>query len=82
MCLVNQHDRNRMQPEQPFSLPTDPPKREVMLCVRLTEQEHIAINDFANTVNVSVSRLVRHFVLQAIQRHQSMASGTGEIDEA
>lgn len=58
-----------MQQKHHFSLPTNPPKRDVMLCVRLTHAEHTAIQSFANQSNIPVSRMVRHFVLQAIRRH-------------
>ena len=58
-----------MQPKHPFSLPTTPPKRDIMLCVRLTEAERATIQDFARQRNISISRLVRHFVLQAIRSH-------------
>ena len=58
-----------MQQKHPYSLLTDPPKRDVMLCVRLTRTEHTAIQGFARTANISMSRLVRHFVLQAIRSH-------------
>jgi hypothetical protein len=58
-----------MQQKHHFSLPTNPPKRDVMLCVRLTRAEHTAIQSFANQSNISVSRIVRHFVLQAIRHH-------------
>jgi hypothetical protein len=58
-----------MQQKHPFSLPTDPPKRDVTLCVRLTQAEQATIQGFARKANVSVSRLVRHFVLEAIRSH-------------
>lgn len=58
-----------MQQKHHFSLPTNPPKRDVMLCVRLTRAEHTAIQSFANQSNISVSRIVQHFVLQAIRHH-------------
>jgi hypothetical protein len=58
-----------MQQNHHYSLPTDPPKRDVMLCVRLTQAEHTAIQGFAHKANISVSSMVRHFVLQAIRSH-------------
>lgn len=58
-----------MQLKQRLSLPTDPPKRDVKLCVRLTRAEHTAIQGFAHKTNISVSRMVRNLVLQAIRSH-------------
>ena len=55
-----------MQQKHHYSLPANPPKRDVMLCVRLTQAEHATIQDFAHKANTSVSRLVRHFVLRSI----------------
>jgi hypothetical protein len=52
-----------------FSLPDDPPKRNIILSVRLTPDEHTTISEFANRVQRPVSTLVRHFVLQAIDHH-------------
>lgn len=53
------------------TLPTNPPKRDSMLCIRLTRDERQAIQLFANQVQQPISRLARHFILQAIQQHQS-----------
>lgn len=63
-----------MQPKHPFSLPANPPRRETMLCVRLTEAERTTIQDFARENNISISGLVRYVVLQAI--HAYTAEGT------
>ena len=53
-----------------FTLPTHPPKRDSMLCIRLTREERHVIQLFANQVQQPISRLARHFILQAIQQHQ------------
>lgn len=58
-----------MQLKHHDRLPTDLPKRDVMLCIRLTRAEHTAIQGFARKTNISMSRMVRHFVLQAICSH-------------
>ena len=53
-----------------ITLPTDPPIRDAMLCIRLTRNERWTIQSFANQVQQPISRLARHFILQAIQQHQ------------
>jgi len=58
-----------MSERQPLTLPDEQPKREAMLCIRLTRDEQRRIHDFAQQHNVQVSKLVRHFVLKAIQHH-------------
>ncbi len=58
-----------MSEKQHLPLPEQRSKREAMLCVRLTRQEQRRIYDFAKQHNVQVSKLVRHFVLKAIQHH-------------
>lgn len=60
------------------SLPVQQPKRTAMLCVRLTEQEHRCIYEFARQHNLQVSRLVRHFVLKGIQHHSVRRSAEPE----
>lgn len=65
-----------MQQKHHYPLPANPPKRNVMLCVRLTQAEHVAIQGFAHKANTSVSRLVRYFVLQSIRSHLK-----GPVDE-
>lgn len=58
---------------QRFTLPVDPPRRESMLCIRLTLEERDAINSFATQLNKPVSRVARHFILQAVQYHKNEA---------
>jgi len=58
-----------MSDNQHRPLQEKPPIREAMLCVRLTRDEQQRIHDFAQQHNVQVSKLVRHFVLKAIQNH-------------
>ena len=65
-----------MQQKHYYPMPANPPKRDVMLCVRLTQAEHMVIQGFARKANTSVSRLVRHFVLQSIRSHTK-----GKVDE-
>jgi hypothetical protein len=67
-----------MSDQHHSSLPVQQPKRTAMLCVRLTEQEHRRIYDFARQHNLQVSRLVRHFVLKAIQHHRERRSDETE----
>ena len=67
--LIDWKQEKRMSDRQHLSLPEQRPKREAMLCLRLTRQEQRRIYDFAKRHNVQVSKLVRHFVLKAIQHH-------------
>lgn len=53
------------------TLPTDPPKRDSMLCIRLTRDERHVIQLFANQVQQPISRLARHFIFQAIHHYES-----------
>ncbi len=48
-------------------VPEPPLKREYNLSVRLTPVKHQALKQLARQMNVSLSHLVRHFLMQAVE---------------
>lgn len=53
----------------PLSLPTPLPTRSRTLNVRLSKDEHAALEALAAQQGVTISTLARHFLLQALAYH-------------
>jgi hypothetical protein len=55
-----------MQATMPITVPILQPKRTYTLSIRLTEAERAEVEGLARRLNLPISFMARHFILQAI----------------
>jgi len=55
--------------QEPLSLPIRQPARTTALTIRLSEEERFAIEALAAHLNIPMSQMARHVLLQGVKYH-------------